>query len=384
MLHWIQLITAGLAVIGVMYYLLCLWSAFAFLMARRRQRSQISEFHPPVSILKPVRGTDPDAYESFRSHCLQDYPEYEIIFGVGDPNDAAVPLIERLMREFPQRKIRLLVCTQVRGMNRKVSNLLQMLPQACCEYLIVNDGDIRVGEDYLQRVMAPFADKKVGMVTCLYHGIAGETFGSRLEALGISTDFSAGVLTARQLEGGLHFALGSTMAFSREALAAIGGFVPMVDYLADDYELGSRIASSGFRVVLADVNVATHVPAYSFREFFIHQLRWARSTRHSRPWGYTGLLFTFGLPWALLTLGLARGVRWTLYLLAWSLIARLMMAIATGVGVLRDSQVWRDLVLIPLRDVIAVIIWGTSFLGHKVNWRGSYFVLEDGKLRPAN
>src|SRR5438270_11343355 len=239
LLHWLQLAVAALALMGVAYYLLSVWSAASFLLARRRWRAASDEaaFTPPVTILKPVRGTDPGAYESFRRHCLQDYPQYEIIFGVGDANDAAVPLIQQLMREFPQRQIKLVVCAQKRGMNRKVSNLLQMLPQAQHRILLVNDGDIRVRPDYLRRVMAPFAGDRVGMVTCLYPGIAASTLGSKLEALGISTDFSAAVLTARQVEVAIRFLLGSTLDFSREALDSVGGLEPLVDYLADDYEL---------------------------------------------------------------------------------------------------------------------------------------------------
>jgi len=385
MFHWLQYAVAALALLGVAYYLLCLWSAASFLLARRRSRAVNGEaaFTPAVTILKPVLGADPGAYESFRSHCLQDYPQYEIIFGVGDANDAAVPLIQQLMREFPQRQIKLVVCAQKRGMNRKVSNLLQMLPQAQHQYLLVNDGDIRVRPDYLRRVMAPFAGDRVGMVTCLYHGIAASTLGSKLEALGISTDFSAGVLTARQVEGGIRFALGSTLAFSREALDSVGGLEPLVDYLADDYQLGRRISAQGYKVLLADVNVETFVPGYSFREFFLHQLRWARSTRDSRRWGYTGLVLTFGLPWSMMSAVLAHGTLWSWRVLAAALGTRLLMALTVGVGVLRDRQVWRDLVLIPLRDLIAVVVWATSFLGHQVSWRGTSFILENGKLRPA-
>jgi len=380
-IHWVQFVVAGLAVCGVAYYLLCIWSTVAFWLKAGFKVS--SSFAPAVSILKPVNGTDPGAYESFRTHCLQDYPEYEIIFGVGDLTDTAVPLIERLMREFPARKIKLVACPEILGMNRKVTNLMQMLPYASYDYLLVNDGDIRVPHDYLRRVMAPFAGEGVGMVTCLYRGIAAPTLGSRLEALGISTDFSAGVLTAGQIEGGIRFGLGSTLAFSRATLVSIGGLGPLVDYLADDYELGQRISALGLRVVLADVTVETLLPAYDFREFFVHQLRWARSTRDSRPRGYAGLLLTFGLPWAMLAALFAHGARWSWQLLVIALAARLLQALTVGVGELRDRQVLRDLILLPVRDVIAVAVWAASFAGHKVNWRGTYFILENGKLRPA-
>src|SRR5271166_1852550 len=204
------------------YYLICLWSAAVFLRGQRAAGKACPEPAegsacptqplPPVSIFKPLKGTDPDIYESFRSHCLEDYPEYEIIFGVSDPHDAAVASVERLQQEFPERSIRLVVCRETLGPNVKVSNLEQMLQKARYPHLIVNDSDIRIEPDYLRRVLAPLADPRVGMVTCLYRGVASPTLGSRLEALGISTDFCAGVLVARRLEG-LHFALGSTMAF---------------------------------------------------------------------------------------------------------------------------------------------------------------------------
>jgi hypothetical protein len=217
----------------------------------------------PVSILKPLKGTDPEMYESLRGHCLQDYPEYEIIFGVNDPTDPSRHLVERLKSEFPQLSIRWMVCAKNLGANIKVSNLTQMLVEAKYDRVLVNDSDIRVPLDYLRRVMAPLADPQVGLVTCLYRGVPGGTLGSRLESIGISTDFSAGVLAARTLEGGIHFGLGSTLAFRRSDLAAIGGFEALVDYLADDYEIGRRMAKRGLRVRLSDVVVETYLPAYA-------------------------------------------------------------------------------------------------------------------------
>lgn len=368
------------AVAGCGYYALCLWSARDFLASVRRQ--QAPDFTPPVSILKPLKGTDPDIYESFRSHCLQDYPDYELIFGVSDPDDPAVELVRRLQQEFPQRTIQLIVCPKVLGTNMKVSNLVQMLPHARFDHLIVNDSDIKVEPDYLRRVIAPFADEHVGMVTCLYRGIAGKTLGSRLESIGISTDFSAGVLAARVLEG-IHFALGSTLAFPRRALNAIGGFEPLVDYLADDFELGARISAAGFEVRLSDIVVDHHLPDYSLDSFLQHQLRWARSTRDSRRWGYTGVVLTFGVPWALLAVLLAWGQAWAWGVLGLALALRIAMAIEVGSRVLRDPQVRREIYLVPVRDIAALLVWIASYAGHTVSWRGDLFVLKNGKLRPV-
>ncbi len=368
------------ALAGCGYYVLCLWSARDYLRSINRKSS--ASFTPPISILKPLKGTDPDIYESFRSHCLQDYPEYELIFGVSDPDDPAAELVLRLQKEFPQRAIELVLCPKVLGTNMKVGNLVQMLPHARFDHLIVNDSDIKVEPDYLRRVTAPFADDHVGMVTCLYRGIAGSTLGSKLESVGISTDFSAGVLAARVLEG-IHFALGSTLAFPRRALDAIGGFEPLVDYLADDFELGARIAAAGYDVRLSEVVVDHHLPDYSFQSFVQHQMRWARSTRDSRRWGYTGVVLTFGLPWACIALILSRGQGWSWVLFAAALLLRLAMAGVVGMRVLRDPQVLRYLYLLPVRDFAALMVWAGSYAGHTVSWRGDLFVLENGKLRPV-
>jgi ceramide glucosyltransferase len=363
------------------FYMLCIWSAHRF---QRDGRKSQPTFMPPISILKPLRGADPQMYESFRSHCIQDYPEYEIIFGVSEPDDPAAEAVQQLIREFPQCRIRLMVCPEVLGNNRKTSNLVQMLSVARHDHILINDSDIYVTPDYLRRVMAPFGRPQVGMVTCPYRGIAAETLGSKLESAGISTDFIAGVLAARQIEGGIHFALGSTLAMSRTALEAIGGLTPLVDYLADDFELGYRIAKSGFEVVLVDIVVETHLPAYSFREFFDHQMRWARSTRDSRRLGYIGLLLTFGLPWAIFTVALSAGAWWSWYLLAAAAGLRAAVALKVGVGVVHDRAVWRHLWLLPLRDLVAFWVWFASFADNKVHWRGDVFILENGKIRPAH
>ena len=375
------IMAAAGAVCGCGYYLLCLWSARTFLRDSRRPQPAAPRSTPAVSILKPLRGTDPDIYQSFRSHCLQEYPEYELIFGVSDRDDPAIELVERLQAEFPARNIRLMVCSKVLGMNLKVSNLVQMLPLARFDYVIVNDSDIRVDSDYLRRIIGEFADPRVGMVTCLYRGVAGKTLGSRLEAIGISTDFSAGVLAARQLEG-IRFALGSTLAFPRKSLDAIGGFEPLVDYLADDFELGARIAKTGLEVRLSDVVVDHHLPDYSLHGFLQHQLRWARSVRDARRWGYTGVVLTFGVPWALLAVLLSRAAAWSWGLLAVAAGLRLAMAVTVGASILHDPDLRRLLLLLPLRDVVAMMVWIASFAGHTVAWRGDEFILEKGKLRP--
>jgi ceramide glucosyltransferase len=385
----IAIITTVLAWAGIGYYLVALWSARAFVHSLRRKRPV---FTPPVSILKPLRGLDHQMYSAFASHCTQQYAgEYEILFGVSSLRDPAISAVRQLQDEFPEHAIRIVECPEVLGANGKVSNLVQMLPHARHPYILINDSDIVVSPHYLTNVMCGFAPspehvRPVGMVTAPYrgraHGRPGKdpTFGSRMEALGISTDFIPGVLTARLIEGGLRFGLGSTLAVSCEALERIGGLAPLVDYLADDYELGARIAAAGFDVELSPEVVETWVPPYDLSGFFAHQLRWARSTRDSRRWGYAGLLFSYGLAWAFLNL-IASGLSLeSIALFVLAVLVRVTLALVVGVGILRDMQVIRDLLLLLPRDLIALFLWGWSFSSDIVTWRGERFLLKRGKL----
>ncbi|HEX4021875.1 MAG TPA: bacteriohopanetetrol glucosamine biosynthesis glycosyltransferase HpnI [Acidobacteriaceae bacterium] len=380
--HLVAAATTILTLAGLGYYIFALWAARAYNRTRRKPQLSI---YPPVSLLKPVKGMDPGMYQDFASHCRQDYPgEYEIIFGVRRLEDESVPVIRRLQTEFPDRRIHLAICPEKLGSNGKVSNLVQMLPQVRFDHLIVNDSDIRVSPRYLRNVMGQFSSREggrpVGMVTALYRGRSHQTLGSRLEALGIATDFMAGVLMARWLEKGIRFGMGSTLAFTRKALDAIGGLQPLVDYLGDDYELGARISKAGFRVKLSCEVVETSVPAYRFHQFFDHQLRWARNLRDARKAGYWGMLVTFGLPWALLNTLTNGGSLSSLALLSLMLLARIALALSVGVGVLEDRRVLRDLWLLPLRDCVALVIWVWSFADDHVEWRGERFLLSRGKL----
>ena len=383
---WIAGITALLAVAGIAYMVLALWSARDFDRTVRR-RTPTNGFVPDVTILKPVKGVDQRMYAGFVSHCSQQYAgSYEIVFGVSSMDDPAVAEIHRLMAEFPDLAIRLVLCAERLGTSGKVSNLIQMLPEARYEHVIVNDSDILVSQNYLTRVMHGFVaqgdTKPVGMVTAPYIGHTAERAGlwSRLEALGISTEFFPGVLTARKIEGGIRFGLGSTLATTKTVLAAAGGLEPLVEYLADDYEMGARIAAAGYRVELCDEVVETAVPAYSFRGFVDHQLRWSRSTRDSRKLGYVGLGVTYCLPWAIFTC-IASGFAFESFtLLTLAVLVRVSVALAIGVGILRDRQVLRDLWLLPVRDLFALGFWVWSFAGDTVVWRGERFHLRGGRL----
>jgi len=270
-----------------------------------------------------------------------------------------------------------------------VSNLVQMLREAKYEHVLINDSDIGVSPMYLTRVMQCFSDANVGMVTAPYIGRTAEAGGaltvwSRLEALGISTDFLPGVLTARRLEGGIRFGLGSTLATSKEVLTKAGGLEPLAEYLADDYEMGARIAGAGYRVELSNEVVETTVPEYHYRGFRDHQLRWARSTRDSRKLGYLGLGVTYAVPWAVMTCVASGLAPWSFSLLSVVLLARVAVALSVGVGVLGDEQVLRDLWLLPLRDFFGLGFWVWSFAGDTVVWRGELFALRDGRIRPVS
>jgi len=246
----IEIVAALLTLGGVAYSLIALLAARGF--EREGRALKPSGFAPAVSVLKPVKGVDARLYAGLESHCRQEYAgEMELVFGVSSLEDAAVAEVARLKVEFPQMNIRLVECPLRLGANGKVSNLAQMLPAARFEHVVVNDADIAVSPKYLERVMAPFAEEKIGLVTAPYRGVAQGGLWSRMEVLGIATDFMAGVLTARKLEGGIKFGLGSTLATTKTALAAVGGFEALVDQLADDYEMGARMAGAGFGVELA-------------------------------------------------------------------------------------------------------------------------------------
>ena len=377
----IEVVTVLLTLAGLAYLLLALWGARDF--NHYWQRRGATEFAPDVSILKPVKGVDARMYAGLVSHCRQVYVgRFELVFGVGSLEDPAVAEIERLKAEFPECAIRLVECRERLGTSGKVSNLVQMLREARYEYVLVNDSDIAVSSQYLTRVMGCFADARVGMVTAPYSGrtSADRTVWSRLEALGISTDFFPGVLTARKLEGGIRFGLGSTLAMSRVALAKAGGLEPLVESLADDYEMGARIAAAGYRVELCAEVVETTVPDYGFRGFWDHQIRWARTVRDSRKLGYIGLGTTYALPWAVMACVASGFELWSFTLLSVVLLARVSVALAVGVGVLRDEQVLRDLWLLPLRDFFGLLFWVWSFADDTIVWRGERFRLKDGRL----
>jgi ceramide glucosyltransferase len=363
------------------YYVTAIIAAARF-FHRERSRS-LPSYAPPVSLLKPVKGVDFASYENFSSFCHQDYPEYEILFAVNDDSDPAVPLIRRLATEFPARQIRLVKGAAQIGVNKKVNNLIALAREARHHILVLTDGDVRVGSNYLREVVAPFADAKTGAVTSFYRGIAQKSLGAELEAIGASSDFFAGVLVAEWKEG-MTFALGASIGTSKQWVSKIGGFEAIADMHSDDYELGHRIAKAGGEVLLSREPVWTMYPAQTPRGFWNHQVRWARTVRLCRPLSYLGLIFTHGLPWVVLA-ALAAPAKWiaAAYLFAY-LILRLVMAWTVGIWGVGDDVLRRKLWLVPLRDAIYFAVWLASFVSNRISWGGEQFTMQKGQMVPAS
>lgn len=360
------------------YWLVALWLVFDFFRPRREVPHP---FTPPVSILKPVKGVDAQAYQNFASFCQQQYPEYELIFGVADPDDPILPVIERLKRDFPEERIRLIVA-EAFGANRKASLLHHMEQEARYETLVVSDSDMRATPEYLQRVVSPLADERIGLVTCPYRGVSALNLAAGLEALHMGVTFLPSVVVARKFLD-MRFAMGATAVLRRRDLERLGGFASMADYLADDYQLGARIAGLGLKVHLSSYVMAC-VLGTSFREQWHREVRWMRCSRVSRPREYPGLLLSFSTPlavvWTLVSgfepeswraLLVSLVVRWTV---AWLVSGR------TGD---RESRRW--LLWLPVRDVLTALTWCVGGIGRRIVWRGEEFELQPGGLmRPRS
>jgi ceramide glucosyltransferase len=370
-----------LATLPLAYYVIAIFAALRFFL--RERKKTLAGFQPPISILKPVRGVDFASYENFSSFCRQNYETYEILFCVNEMSDPAVPVIEKVMAEFPQRKIRILSGATQFGTNRKVNNLALLTKEARYDFLVQSDGDVRVGPDHLKEVIAPFADPATGVVSCFYRGIVQPNLAAELEAVGATSDFFAGAMVADWMEG-VTFALGASVAFTKGWLEKIGGYEAFADFLADDYEVGNRVHKAGGKVLLSREPVWTMYPALSFRDFWEHQLRWARTVRLVRPASYFGLIVTHGLPWALLAAVVAPGARIAAGYLAAYLLLRLTMAWVAGVWGVGDDVLRRRLWLVPLRDVIHFVVWLAGFASNRVKWGGDEFEIRKGKMIPLS
>jgi len=363
------------------YYLIATYCGWSYFRALRKAPSDSAEFMPAVSILKPVRGLDNSAYENFASFCRLDYPEYEILFGVLDADDPAIPVVKQLQRNFPECTIRLLVGAASLGTSPKMNNLCRLVREAKYDLLVINDSDVRVEADYLRDAVSPFKDPKVGVVTAFFRSITDGDFASDLDAVGVPSDSSANALVAQKF-GRIDFALGWTMATRKQRLEEIGGFEAMANHHSDDFTLGHKIAERGYRIELMRKPVWMVFPKEGLRQFLKHELRWSIMLRNIRPAGYVGIAMTFGLPWAVLAAVAAHSpVVSSAYLLAY-LSLRLTMAWTIGVRGLGDPVVRKRIWLVPLRDAANFLIWVAGFFSRKVSWRGTEYRVEESCLVP--
>jgi len=364
------------------YYLLVLYSSWLFFRHSNDGRLRNLDFTPPISNLKPVRGLDPEAYENYASFCRQDYPNYELIFCVADCNDPAVPVLEKLMLDFPDRRIRLLFGSGRAAINDKVTKLVRMVNEAENEFLVISDSDVRVEPNYLRTVVAPLCDPKVGCVTCFYVSFHDETFAQHLQSIGMYSDFYPGILVARQLDG-IKFTLGPTIVTTRSHLAGFGGYETIENKPADDLLVGRLIAQQGLKVELLPYAVHT-VPDYdSPRALFSKRLRWMTVMRHMRPWGHVGLAFTQGLPWTL-TVALTHpstGIALA-YLGAYAGL-RAAMTWLIGVWGLHQTGLWKKMPLIVIWDATAFVIWLLTFGRNSIRWRNVDYRIREGMLVPV-
>jgi ceramide glucosyltransferase len=379
---------AGYAVLVVatfpfFYYLIVIYSTWRFFRRPATQPgSREGSFTPPVSNLKPIRGLDPEAYENFASLCRQDYPDYELLFCVGENDSPVVPVLEKLARDFPERRIRILIGGDGHAINDKVGKLSRLVREAQYETLVINDSDVRVRPEYLRTVVAPLAEPRVGAVTCFYIPIEAKTLAQKLQTIGMVSDFYAGILAAWQLDG-VKFALGPTIATTRTQLESFGGYGALESRPADDLLVGRLIAERGHEVRLLPYTIQT-VPDYASMPELIHKrIRWLAVMRHMRPWGHLGLLFTQGLPWSLAAFAVHPSVAVGFGFLGTYLGLRLAMTWLIGAKGLRDRTLRGRMWLVPVWDAMAFFIWLASFGKNNFQWRGGEYRLRNGRLVPG-
>ena len=367
-----------LSAVPLVYYLVTIFAAVRFFRGERARR--LPEFAPPVSLLKPVHGVDFRSDVNFASFCIQNYPNYEILFCVNDMDDPAVPFLQQAIKDFPKCSIRILSNAPRIGSNLKVNNLILLAQEAKHEIIVQSDGDVMVSPDYLKSVVAEFADPAVGVVSCFYRGVAEKNFWAEVEAVGAASDFFAGALVAN-LPGGVTFALGASVATTKTWLAKIGGYEALADLLADDYEIGNRVYRAGGKVLLSPEAVWTMYPAQTLKSFWEHQVRWARTVRLVRPASFFGLVVTHGLPWCVLAAAVAPTALIGVGFVAAYLVLRLLMAWVVGVWGVRDEVLRKKLWLVPVRDAIHFAVWLAGFASNRVKWGGVEYAIEGGRMR---
>ena len=382
MISSIRYLLLAVAAIPFIYYLIALFSSWQFFRGTAPRSAGTSNYTPVVSNLKPIRGLDPDAYENFASFCKQDYPEYEVLFCVGEEDDPVVPILQKLVRDFPERRIRILFGSGGRGSNDKVVKLARLVSEAQHEVVVISDSDVRVRPDYLRTVVAPLADPKVGAVTCFYVPIEDKTLTDSLQTMGMFSDFYAGILVARQLDG-VKFALGPTIATTRTRLAGFGGYGAIEDRPADDLLVGRLIAEQGYEVELLSYTILTVADYGSMRDLLHKRLRWIVVMRHMRPWGHLGLLLTQGLPWSLVAIAIHPSATVAFGYLGTYLVLRFAMTWMVGIWGLKQDSLWTKMGLIPVWDALAFLIWLTSFSRNSIRWRDGEYHIRDGRLVPV-
>lgn len=381
----VRMIVLLLAAVPLAYYLLSMYCIVDYFRSMRKLPPRDDSFAPPASILKPVRGLDPGAYDNFASYCRLNYPLYELIFATADPKDPAIPVIEKLQKDFPERQIRFVAGVERLGENNKVNNLCRLVKEAVYDLLVMTDSDVRVEPDYLHEVAAPFADPAVGVVTSFARSVGGGTLPADLSTLDMCTDSIPSALVARKLEGKVQFAFGWTMATTKRYLAEIGGWEAMVNHHSDDFELGNRIARQGHRVEFMREPVSMVAPKETFKEFLGRELRWAIGLRNVRPAGYVGTIFTHGFPWTALAAVVAGAAGWTAlatFYIGGYLILRLSATWMAGVWGLGDRAIAKKLWLVPLRDAIGAGVWVAGFFSDRIRWRGLEYRVKDRLLVP--
>jgi len=379
----IAYIVLGMATLPFIYYLIALHSSWRFFRLPSREKASRSDFTPPVSILKPVRGLDPEAYENFASFCRQDYSEYELVFCIGSGDDPALPVIEQLKRDFPGRSIRVLFRSGRTVSNDKVAKLDRLVSEARYEHVVISDSDVRVQPDYLRTVIAPLARPSVGAVTCLYVSTGEKSLIDNLQTVGLISDLYAGILVAWELDG-VKFALGQTIVTTRSRLAGFGGYRMLENRPADDLLVGRLIAEQGYEVELLRYPVRTVADYGSMRELFYKRLRWIVVMRHMRPWGHFGLLLTQGLPWSIAAFAVRPSLVVLFSYLGAYFALRLAMTWMIGTWGLKRPFSWKDLPLVLVWDAVAFVMWLSSFLRNTIRWRGGEYYIRDGMLVPAS
>jgi ceramide glucosyltransferase len=348
---------------------------------QQRSASMLADARlPAVSILKPLHGAEPQLERNLESFFLQNYPTFEVLFAVDHDDDTALPIARRVCARHPGVPSRILVTGEPLWPNPPAFSFAAMAEVARHDYLITSDSDVEVESDYLRQIVPPLMEANCGMVTCLYRGLNTGGFWSNMDAIGMSVEMSAGVLSANLLEG-MKFGLGPTIAVRREALNAIGGYQVLGDYFSNDFVIGNLIAAQGYTVVLSRKIIAHVVPPMSFRKMWQRQLRWATGTKHSRPRGHFGTVFTYAMPWGILALLAAFLMHqpWLgVGLLAWALLNRVVEALTIGWGIARDPECRRGPWLYPVRDLLGFCVWAASYLSRRMRWRDGRFELVKG------